>query len=205
MPSGSTISFVDEIDVKHVKCGFLRKTNRRGTATSSMQEKRQEPIEERILTIVTNECNEMLSNVQIEEHVVRCDKLISQKNEMKRAVLDESCAIIGDNLDFLIPVKHMASDNQNKSFHWFNLLGLINRVTGSNLSNNQPIRDVADLTTTDFIPSQSLHRELMDDFIQIFVRIMVDDMDVFKDFRKSVTRHIPHKYSEEMSRKTTEV
>ena len=69
-------------------------------------------------------------------------------------MLNHSYGIVGDNLDLFIRVKHMASDNQNKSIHWFNLLGLINRVSESDFNNEQPIKAVDDIKISDLVPSK---------------------------------------------------
>ncbi len=69
-------------------------------------------------------------------------------------MLNHSYGIVGDNLDLFIRVKHMASVNQNKSIHWFNLLGLINRVSESDFNNEQPIKAVDDIKISDLVPSK---------------------------------------------------
>jgi len=44
-----------------------------------------------------------------------------------------SYQIIGDNLDLNVKVRHMDSENKNKSFHWFNLVAFKDQVSGSHL------------------------------------------------------------------------
>ena len=120
-------------------------------------------------------------------------------------MLNHSYGIVGDNLDLFIRVKHMASDNQNKSIHWFNLLGLINRVSESDFNNEQPIKAVDDIKISDLVPSKELHQEHLKDLISIVACIVVEKIPAFSEFRKLVIRHIPHKYSEITVSKIKEV
>ncbi len=120
-------------------------------------------------------------------------------------MIQHSYSIIGDNLDFYIKVKHMTMENRNKSIHWFNMLGIQHRVTGSGLDSESPIKELVAVKVTDFIPKAEDHTDLLEDLVPIAACVVVDYLPTLKIFRKIVVRHIPHKYSKEMNEKTTEV
>eukprot|EP00794_Sanderia_malayensis_P017126 gene17124-18847_t len=192
-PSSATISFVDESDIPlfHVDAQKRRPENQKST-TSTIQE------------IVAAEFTE-LATIANQEHLVKCEELIQEKCKLQTKMLQQSYGIVGDNLDFFIRVKHMSSTNQNKSIHWFNLLGLLNRVTGSDLDNEHPLKQVDEIKAADFIPTPELHAELLEDLVPLAARVIVDNIPGFADFKKLVLRHIEHKYSDAMKDKTIEI
>lgn len=128
-----------------------------------------------------------------------------QQAETKKEILRCSYQVIGDNLDFFVKVKHMSNENQNRSIHWFNLMGVPLRITGSDLDNTKSLKPVSQLRNTDFIPSANLSKALINDMIPLVARIIVTHMPAFSEFRKCIPWHIEHKYSTKMEKATAEV
>ena len=59
--------------------------------------------------------------------------------------------IIGDNVDFLVKAKHMSSTKQNDSVHWFNLNGILDRVSGHEYLNDKPIKSIREVENIHFL------------------------------------------------------
>ena len=93
----------------------------------------------------------------------------------------------------------------SRSIHWFNNLALPLRVTGQDLDNQQPQRSASSMQKEEFIPDRNLHLQLLNDLIPLATRVIVDNLKAFGLFQSLAVRHIPHKYSKEMSTKSEEV
>ena len=199
------IVFVDDAIIPKVSCadpkGMKDNVVQGNSLTKSIS---QEDSESVLLDIITREFHALNLHASNEE-ALKYEMLIDQRNEIKRNMLQKSYQIIGDNLDFFVRVKHMTSQNQNKSIHWFNMLGIVNRVTGSELDAEYPQKQVNELSSADFIPSTSLHAELLRDLIPLVTRVVVDNIPAFSCFRKIAVCHIPHKYSKQMAEPSREV
>lgn len=117
----------------------------------------------------------------------------------------KSYQIIGDNVDLYVKVKHMASERQNKSIHWFAMNAVQDRVTGEHAAADQPIKPVLKMENVEFLPSVHDNHDLLHDFIPLFARVLVEKIPAFRCFKSVVVRHIPHKYTSQMKEKSTQV
>ena len=114
--------------------------------------------------------------------------------------------IIGDNnIDLYVKTKHISSEKQNKSIHWFAMNAVQDRVTGNALDNLRPIKSIMKMENKEFLPSFHDNQDLLHDFIPLFARVLVDKIPAMQTFKSVVVKHIPHKYSNEMKKKTTQV
>jgi hypothetical protein len=113
--------------------------------------------------------------------------------------------IIGDNVDLYVKVKHMASERQNKSIHWFGMNAVQNRVTGCHLQNEHPIKPILEMENVEFLPTSEDNKDLLHDFIPLAARILADKVSAFRCFKGAVVRHIPHQYSQQMKQKSHQV
>ena len=113
--------------------------------------------------------------------------------------------IIGDNVDLYIKVKHMASDNQNRSVHWFGLNAVQDRVYLEAPSSRSQIRPILDVDNSEFLPSDEDNNRLLHDFIPLAARVIVDKIPTFSPLKNVVVRHIPHMYSQQMKQKSVQV
>ena len=102
-------------------------------------------------------------------------------------------------------VEFIGSYIQYISIHWFNMLGLPLRVTGKDLDTEQQQRPASSIRNEEFIPDEAMHMELLHDLMPLVSRVIVDNIKAFDLFKPLVVRHIPHKYSEEMAKKSEEV
>ena len=113
--------------------------------------------------------------------------------------------IIFDNLDFFVKVKHMSSENKNKSIHWVHVLLVRDRVTGENLDDTKQLRPAISLKNSDFVPSLLHHNDLLKTFVPIVANVLVDNIPAFACFKGATVRHIPHRYSDAMSQASEQV
>ena len=114
--------------------------------------------------------------------------------------------IIGDNVDFLVKAKHMSSTKQNDSVHWFNLNGILDRVSGHEYLNDKPIKSICEVENIDFLPSPKDNQDLLHNLIPLVSRIVVSRIPALQHvFKKAVVWHIPHSYSSVMGTKSDQV
>lgn len=59
-----------------------------------------------------------------------------------------------------------------------------------------------DLESSTFIPSPDEHAQLKDEFVILVLRILTKHCKYFQQFANIVPAHIPHQYSNEMSRQS---
>ena len=115
--------------------------------------------------------------------------------------------IVGDNLDKSVKPRHMRSDQQTPSLHYFQSYAVRDRVNLSHLSDEpQPVRTCTQVQLKEILPSSSDHKTLFENFDIIVARVLVEHMPFFKEnFGDISVKHIPHEYSEEMSQLSTVV
>ena len=111
-------------------------------------------------------------------------------------------AVIFDNIDLEIKTKNMTMSNQKTSHHWVNHKMVINRVSGMNTLKKSP-PDLQDVPNQSFMPTiPEMQSQRLD---YIVSRMLVEYFAALSPFKDVVTQHIPHKYSKEMSKKSTKV
>lgn len=159
----------------------------------------------------------VLQNRGVEKDVViQCLEDISLQRTNEASILDTliccteskpdipSYQIIGDNLDLDVKVRHMDSENKNKSFHWFNLVAFKDQVSGSHLPDVHE-KTLDDVPISAFLPSKEDMLHLKEDFVVLWSRVLVKYMKAFGFLRRSVIYHIPHAYSQIMTESVEEV
>ena len=120
----------------------------------------------------------------------------SATSAQKKLLTKKLYQIIFDNLDFFIQVKHMTSENRNKSIHWVNVLLVLDRVSADHLDDTQPLKSVFDLFYVDFVPTMHHNAMLLEAIVPLFARVIVKNMPAFSGFKNIVERHILHQYSD---------
>ena len=122
--------------------------------------------------------------------------------------LQKSChpgfAIPFDNIDFHLSRRNMSMSEQNRDVHWVNHSMVENRVSANHLSTARE-KDILDIPNIKFLPSVDDQRRQRMNYIVLVSRILVDYFDAFDVFKDVCLRHIPHKYSQEMSVKSRKV
>ena len=115
--------------------------------------------------------------------------------------------IVGDNVDKAIQPHDLRSDGKGKQLlHYFHYFASSNRIDTSELSVISPPPPIH-LTYNDcalsLLPSVHDDEALRHNFSIIISRILATHLETFKfSFGDIVQWHIPHKYAEEMSKKS---
>lgn len=112
--------------------------------------------------------------------------------------------IIGDNVDMYVKTKHMSSDKQNKSIHWFAMNAIQERVSLKCTSTEQ-IKSILDVENSEFLPSAEDNSKLLQDFIPLASRVLVNKVPDLQCLKGAVMKHIPHQYSQLMKKKSVQV
>jgi hypothetical protein len=78
-------------------------------------------------------------------------------------------------------------------------------VNNNQLNNNKPIMSVLEMQNSQFLPSAQDNVNILQDFIPLVSRVLVTNISALQQFKKSVVWHIPHKYTNKMKQKSTQV
>ena len=113
--------------------------------------------------------------------------------------------ILGDNLDTTIKPRDMRSNHQSQSLHYFNLCAVHDRIDFSPFSCESSIIDPTNLDMSVFLPTKADMDALISNFSILISRILCEHFPTLYEYSASVTQHIPHKYSKEMSTKSNVV
>lgn len=126
---------------------------------------------------------------------------------IEAAVIDPSNGfnVVVDNWDMRQEVRHMTADHQNTDIHWVNHNIVENRVSGNHLPDDKPVRDVLDVENKDLIPSFADHKELYNNYLVHIQRILTKRIPALQCLSDHVPKHIKHKHSQEMSKKSKKV
>lgn len=126
------------------------------------------------------------------------EKLISQRGGHPPTY----CAVI-DNFDLRIEAADMTSDNQTKDIHWCNHSVILDRVSALDSADEKPIANILDVPNATFVPNVADQCNILKDFIVLVSRVFLEHFSKFQNtFRDVVPQHIPHKYSNEMRKKS---
>ena len=146
------------------------------------------------------------------KHVKELNKLdkidVNTLKSLQKSSKPPTYQIIGDNLDMYVKVKHMSSDRQNKSIHWFAMNAIQDRVSPefNNCPNDdETIKPILEVENSEFLPSPEDNNKLLHDFLVLFARVLIDKVPDLKCWEGTIIKHIPHQYSQEMKRKSVQV
>ena len=114
-------------------------------------------------------------------------------------------SVVVDNWDLRQEVRHMTSDHQNTDIHWVNHNIVENRVSGNHLPDDKPLKNIMDVENKDLIPSIADHKELYNNYLVHIQGILTKRIPSLEGLSSTVTKHIKHKHSEEMSKKSKKV
>lgn len=114
-------------------------------------------------------------------------------------------SVVVDNWDLRQEVRHMTSDHQNTDIHWVNHNIVENRVSGNHLPDDKPVKNIMDVENKDLIPSIADHKELYNNYLVHIQRILTKRIPSLEGLSSNVPKHIKHKHSEEMSKKSKKV
>ena len=117
----------------------------------------------------------------------------------------QTYSIIFDNLDFFVRTHHQSLKKSNQSLHWIHHMAVRDRIPIFQLSNKKPIQDLLNYNVGNSLPSAETQEQMRKEFIVLGSRILTSHLEAFKPFESLVVHHIPHKYSDEMAQRSTDV
>ena len=114
--------------------------------------------------------------------------------------------ITGDNLDKSIKPKFMTIEHQTQSLHYFHAYAALNRLSFGDLTEDVPTsRLLRSLNPGDFLPSLDDCEKLRDNYAVLMARVICENLKAFASFKACVPKHIMHKYSTAMAKKSVTV
>ena len=110
-----------------------------------------------------------------------------------------------DNIDLHIARRNMTLAFQNSDVHWVNHTMVKNIVSGNHLSSEGQKADFMEMPNIFIFPSIDDQRRQHFNYINRVSRIIVNHFSAFENLKDACIRHIPFKYSNEMSKKSLKV
>lgn len=105
-----------------------------------------------------------------------------------------------DNVDSTVRPRHMREDNQSKSLHYVQVYAVKDRIDYSSFVNTPP---TGEKNVFDILPTSNDYDKIKENMAILVSRIIADRIRFFaEDYKGVVTRHIPHKYTSQMSQKS---
>ena len=110
--------------------------------------------------------------------------------------------LVGDNIDKRVNPREMRVDRQVQSLHYFHTYAARSRCESTHLEDSKPIGEISKLPLSAFLPTADECMAIRNNYVILVSRIIVDHLPAFSAFKQSVPQHVPHKYSDAMSRKS---
>lgn len=111
--------------------------------------------------------------------------------------------LVGDNIDKTVTARHMTMDHQSQSLHYFHCYAALDRIDFQDLNNSSPIGNVDTLPLSTFLPSMEDCDTLRNNYIVLLAREIVEKVPYLEVFADSVPEHIVHRYTKELSCKSS--
>ena len=109
--------------------------------------------------------------------------------------------IVFDNLDKTIRQRHMTIEKQTQSLHYVQAYAVKDRIDYSIYRDNR--ENIGEFNLHSLLPDSEDYSSLKERFAILVSRVVIDYIPFFQEnFHGLVERHIKHKYSVEMSKKS---
>ena len=127
--------------------------------------------------------------------------------QQEEALISQNCGrkIVFDNLDYRQKVHYMTEKHQNIDRHVVSIMATENRIPGYHLSDQTPKNGVAEIDVGQCLPNQNDNIRQRNDYVVLVERIIVEHLHGLNLGHNLVTAHIPHRYIDEVKRKTETV
>ena len=109
---------------------------------------------------------------------------------------------VGDTVDKKKGVRDLHSDKKGGMTHMFSMLVVKSRVLSTGLSITSSCSDFHSLQPADFLPTDSDLQSIKCNLITLVSRVLCTYITALKPFSSVVAAHIPHKYSEQMAKRS---
>ncbi|XP_074612567.1 uncharacterized protein LOC141866909 isoform X2 [Acropora palmata] len=121
-----------------------------------------------------------------------------------RRQVSAGCAprLFFDNLDFKILVNIILQNHRPSDMHWIAHYVTFDRAPSDHLDDNKPMSDGTQFENIEYLLSQSELDKLRSDFIVLVARILVEFFEFMEPYKSAIPKHIQHRYSEFMKKKS---
>ena len=100
----------------------------------------------------------------------------------------------------------MTIEHQTQSLHYFHAYAALNHLSFGDLTEDVPTsRLLRSLNPGDFLPSLDDCEKLRDNYAVLMARVICENLKAFASFKACVPKHIMHKYSTAMAKKSVTV
>jgi len=99
--------------------------------------------------------------------------------------------LAGDNLDKNVRPRDMRSDHQTQSFHLFHTYAVRDRID-SNFSDDKG--NPEEFKAAHLLPSSDDKKQILDNYVHLYIHILIKYYPYFKRLGKGLQRHITHEY-----------
>ena len=108
----------------------------------------------------------------------------------------------GDNVNKKRKRRDERSSNKSEMLNMYSVLTTTSRTPTHSLSYTGTIHRVSELSTSSFLPSKSDIEAVQANLVVIVSRVLTQYITGLSSLSKSIEKHIRHKYSKEMSKKS---
>lgn len=110
--------------------------------------------------------------------------------------------IVSDNVDFSVKARIQTKSRGNQSIHWTHQYAIKDRISFHRSEDAKPQKPIAELQLIELLPDAEVIRAVQSSFIVLVSRVVTKFLKHFQFLKDVVIHHIPHKYSDEMAKKS---
>lgn len=109
---------------------------------------------------------------------------------------------IGDNVDKKRGVRDARSDHSGQMIHMYSTLVARSRLPDLDLCRTGQVADLSNIPWKSFLPSSDDIGHVKRNLVVLVARLLTQYIKDLSPLSRSVPQHIPHKYTEQMSRRS---
>ena len=108
----------------------------------------------------------------------------------------------GDNVDKQCKVRDVRSDNQGEMLHMYSVLVGKSRTPAPSLSHSSHVSKLSQVPSSSFLPTCDDVHKVKANLVIIVSRVLTQYITALTPLSKAIPKHITHRYSTEMSKKS---
>ena len=116
-----------------------------------------------------------------------------------------NCRLVGDNIDIMVQIRIQTKQHENRSIHWTQQYGILNRVNEPSLNRSRPQQSLQEIQMIDLLPGKDVQHNLKTRWAALVARVVCKYLGKFTHLNRALIYHIQHKYSKEMTNKSETV
>ena len=83
-----------------------------------------------------------------------------------------SCRLVGDKIDMMIHARIQSKEHENRSIHWTQEYGILNRVNEPLLDRKKPERALKEIQLVDLLPGKEVNENLKTRWAALVARVV---------------------------------